>query len=74
MDHESPHLTDDKLIAFHFIRDFSRFEHDLKRSGFLTSRYGYAEVDWDRYAKCMGERFDNIGININALKTPSSTS
>ena len=47
--------------TFEFIRDFSSFEHDLKRSGFLTSRKGYPEADWNKYAECMGGRFDNIG-------------
>ena len=52
-------MTLDQVTAFEFIRDFSSFEHDLKRSGFLKSKHGYAEADWDRYAKCIGGRFEN---------------
>ena len=51
-------MPPDEHTALEFIRDFSSFEHDLKRSGFLTSRKGYAEADWDRYAKCIGGRFE----------------
>ncbi len=44
-------------MIFRYFAVFSRFEYALKRSGFLRTRNGAAQADWDCYANSLKGRF-----------------
>ena len=46
------------ITDFFFI--FSIFEYALKEGGFLTSKYGYAQSDWEEFCKTIEGKFQEL--------------
>jgi hypothetical protein len=52
-------FAEDRVLVLQFFLEFARLEYVLKRSGFLRGNESKAELDWDRFADSLKDKFEH---------------